>query len=76
MNPECTVPTGELSVGRQARSPLGNNGPKVESPLVSPGLALLSPLVVLLNEVTALAGGGVTEALALLTEAAGATATG
>ena len=69
------MPTGELSEGRQARSPLGNNGPKVESPAVSPELALLAVLLVP-NDVTAFEGAGVAEALALLTEAAGAAGLG
>lgn len=70
------MPTGELSEGRQARSPLGNNGPKVESPAVSPELALLAVLLVPPNDVTAFEGAGVAEALALLTEAAGAAGLG
>jgi len=58
------VPTGELSVGRQARSPLGNKGPKVESPLVSPALPLLEVFPAAPSAVTFLAGAGVAEALA------------
>ena len=64
------MPTGELSEGRQARSPLGNNGPKVESPLVSLELALLGVLPVPPSGVTAFEGAGVAEALALAAEAA------
>ena len=75
MNPECTVPTGEVSEGRQARSPLDSNGPKVESPLVSPALAPLEALPVLANAVTFLAGAGVAEVL-LAADAAGATGLG
>jgi len=77
MNPEWTVPTGELSDGRQARSPLGSNGPKVESPPVSPGLPLLEVPVPPPKAVTFLAGVGVAgELAALLTAAAAGTGAG
>ena len=73
MNPEWTVPTGEVSEGRHARSPLDNNGPKVESPPVSPAVPLLEPLPVPpAKAVTFLAGAGVAEELAVLLAAAAA----
>ncbi len=64
------MPTGELSAGRQARSPLDNNGPKVESPAVSPALELLEELPAPPNVVTFLPGAGEAEALVLLAAAA------
>ena len=70
------MPTGELSVGRQGRSPLDDNGPKTESPLVSPVLPLLALVPVPPRGVTALEGAGVAEALVLLTGAAAATGAG
>ena len=70
------MPTGELSEATQARSPLGNNGPKVESPLVSLALPLLAVLPAPPNEITAFEGAGVAEALAPFTEAADATGLG